>query len=812
MQLGGVTAQEVYSISGRVLVNGTDIGADVKSVSVGRDIPEGLPGSSAAFQASTATVVADMSALVSSRTQHPWNRSGVWPPSPADTVEIWLSDGVNEWRQIKGSVEEPSGDTDSAQVTFTVVDRYKALERTVNLPALSDAMPSLIDANYYRYIGLQSCYVTDSVLRQAGRYATPSMSSGCFISVPFQGSTWPERGYCVSSAKLAPDEIGNAYPNWYTSPYGLKVHNLNASYSPLIWSGQDTVFDQPMEITQEIVDNLGSSTFIYVSFAAGQLVLAVSNTAVFARYYPSTGAFVNLAQVPKSAIDRVTLRFSRSGDTLTAEIRTRSTGGVVSEPVSGTTTLLAGDLAGPVSAIRATGAGAQGAFQAAYPTTAWSRIGQSATAVLHVDPRGRNRLVGLPAQINVSSTELLSQQAEAEFASWWIDENDVLQWWDRDLLLARPSAGTLTAADHVKSIPWTHGHGALRREVSVDYRSTSVTAKWRTDLTLWEGSGETYSEGDIEETFVNVPEDEIWLGVDYENPTRYSTITPNYYAINRGIRTVIGGIAIGSEGAERLTGSIAPGVRRVTDNSFAFSVQVNALATGEQAALQFPQESSTDTALWSRWRGKNLPILRGKKKIVFRDGRATASLSGPSTVPDFVHDAGWWIQTPEYAQDTADYVASIVTVDRPLIEGIETMPVFNLQVGDVITVSDPEVMGVCIRALVIGNNIDADFGAGTATQSLNLRPLSVVSNGRVWGDFGATYDGQSWGDFGDDYAGQTWADFGKDWGDIGCAPSPALPQHRWAEFGSSQAGRTWKQFADVRDGNSWAGFGSDPLK
>ncbi|MGP9490046.1 hypothetical protein ACT3R5_15950 [Glutamicibacter sp. AOP5-A2-7] len=760
MQAGGVATREVYSISGRVLVNGTDIGADVKSVSVGRDIPDGLPGSSAAFQAATATVVADMSALVSSRTQHPWNRSGIWPPSPANTVEIWLSDGANEWRQIKGSVEEPSGDADSAQVTFTVVDRYSALRRTVNLPALSDAMPALTDANEYRYIGLQSTYVTDAVLRQAGRYATPSMSGGCFISVPLQGSTWPERGEVRTSIKLLADESGQAYPNWFVSPYGLKVHNLEATYTPFVWSGEDTVFDQPMELTQEIVDGLGGSTFLYVTFGLGSLVLAMSNTQVFARYYPSSGAYVNLVQVSKSGIDRVTARFSRSGSTLTAEIRTRSTGGVVSEPVSGTTTLLAGDLAGPVSLIRATGPGAQGAFQAAYPATAWSRIGQSASAVLHVAAAGRNSLVGLPAQINAEATDLLAQQADAEFASWWIDENDVLQWWDRGVLVGQPSAATLTAADHVKSIPWTHGHGSLRREVSVDYRVPTVTQKWRTDLTLWEGSGETYNQGELDDLFVNVPDDEIWLGVDYQNPTRYSADTPNYYVINRGIRTVIGGIAIDNNGDERTTNSVQPGVRRVTDNAYAFSVQIALLGADEQAALQFPQEYLTDTALWSRWRGKNLPILRGKKKLAFQDDRAIASLSGPAMVQDFVHDVGWWIQNQSYAQSTADYAAAIVTVDQPLIDGIEIMPVFNLQVGDVITVSDPEVMGLTIKALVTSNNVDADFTAGSASQSLGLRPLTVTNNGATWEQWGAVMDSRTWRTFGSEQAGNTWQDWG----------------------------------------------------
>lgn len=760
MQAGGVATREVYSISGRVLVNGTDIGADVLSVSIGRDIPDALPGSSASFQAATATVVADLSGVAATRTQHPWNRNGVWPPSPADTVEIWLSDGSNEWRQIRGSVEEPSGDSSSPQVTFTVVDRYAPLRRTVNLPALSDAMPSLVDANEYRYVGLQAAYVTDAVLRQAGRYATPSMSDGCFCSVPFQGSTWPERGDLRTSIKLAADESGNSYPNWYTSPYGLKVHNLEATYRPYIWSGQDTVFDQPLEITQEIVDSRGASTFVYVTFGAGSLVLAISSAEVFARYYPSNGPYVALAQISKSGIDRVTIRFSRSGNTLTADIRTRTTSGALSDAVSGSAPIVAGNLAGPVTLIRATGIGAQGAFQAAYPATAWSRLGQVASAALHVAASGRNSLIGLPAQINVEAAEILSAQADAEFASWWIDENDTLQWWDRGLLVSQPSAAVLTAADHIKNIPWAHGHGSLRREVSVAYRLPLVTQKWRTDLTLWEGPGETYNQGDTEETVINVPDDEIWLGVDTENPTRYSKDTPNYYVLNRGIRSVIGGIAVGVDGTERQTNSVIPGLRKVNDTAFAVTVQVAALFADEQAALQFPSGYAGDTLLWPKWWNKPLPVLRGKKKLVFQDDRVAAPQVGPSTVPDFVHDVDWWIQRKDYAQATADYAAAIVTVDQPLIDGIEIMPVFNLQAGDVITVQDPEVMGLTIKALVTSNNIDADFSAGSATQSLGLRPLSVTKNGATWAEFGAAKSSLTWGAWGISRDPDTWADFG----------------------------------------------------
>lgn len=762
MQAGGVATRDVYSISGRILINGQDIGADVKTVTVGRDIPEGLPGSSAAFQAATLEVVADLSPETGSKVQHPWNRAKNWPPAPSDMVEVWLSDGASEWQQIKGNVTEASGDTDSPEVSFTVVDRYPALNRPVNIPALSESMPSLVDANEYRYIGMQSTYITDSVLRQAGRYCTPPMSDGCFVSVPFQGSTWPERGTCTYSVRNQPDETAVSFPSWFTSPYGLKVHNLEARYDPLIWSGQDTVFDQPMEITQEIVDNRGASTFVYVGFAAGQLAIAYTNTHFFARYYPSSGAYTSLVTIPKGDNRRVTARFSLFGNVLTAEVRTLASNGVVSDTTSGTVSILSGDLTGPVTRIRATGAGSQGAFQAAYPRTAWTRIGYQPNAVIHAAASGRNHLVGVPTQINQNAADLLNQQAEAEFASWWIDENDILQWWDRNLLTSRSPVATLTAADHVKQIQWQHDHNALRRAVHVDYQQPTVTQKWRTDLTLWEGNSETYSQGDTDEIIVEAPRDEIWLGVDYENPTPYTLETPNYWVLNRGIRSVMGGIAINVYGEERMTNSVIPTLRRLDDNTFAFGVQVTALATDEQAALQFPQDVSTDTNLYSRWRGKSLPILRGKKKIVLKDARYTAASEGPSTAADLDHSAGWWIQREEFAQQIADHAVPLVTIAQPLIPSLEIMPVFNLQVGDVVTVDDPEVMGISVRALVIGNQITADFTTGQASQSLRLRPLAVTRNGATWEEFGLIKGGTSWQSWAASRPGDSWTNFGSD--------------------------------------------------
>lgn len=759
MQAGSVATRDVYSISGRILLNGTDIGADVKSVRVDREIPEALPGASAKFTAAEATVVADLSNAVSLVPQHPWNRAGGWPPSPADTVEVWLNDGRNEWCQIKGTVDEPSGDTESAVVEFTVVDRYALLNKPASIPALAMSMPSLTDANTYRYIGLQSVYLVDSALRQAGRYCTPFKSPGCFFSAPFQGSTWPETGNLRTSVKRTPDSAGQAYPNWVTTAYGLGVQNVEATYDPFIWSGATTEFTAPLEITQELIPTTGGSSWTYVQFDRGSVCLAMNSSTIFARYYDVDGSSTDLATIARSTHQRVTAKFRRLSSGVEGALCCLTSAGTVTQVVRGTTNVGSNDLKGPVTRIRVTGDSSIGATQAAYPTQDWQTLRFSPSAVIHASNTGRNSLTGVPEQLNVPAADMLEEIADAEFASWWIDELGILQWWDRAAFINRGVAATLDADDHVRKIPWRHNRGSLISKAYVDYQATIVTYRWRTDLTLWQGSGETFNQGDDEEEIISVPNDEIWFGVDVDNPTRYSQNTPNYFVINRGIRSVIGGIAVGDNGAERQTNSISMTLRRITDSAYAYRVSINALQANEQAALELPSEYTTDTALWARWRGSGLPILRGKKKIQFIDDRAQGDVSGPSLAPDYVHDVGWRIQNRSYAVSTAEYIASISTKDQPVIEGIEIMPVFNLQVGDIITVNDPNTMGISIRAIVTGNHIDADFVEGSADQRLDLRPLAVTKNGATWADFGTKYTG-TWNDFGTERSGETWSQFG----------------------------------------------------
>jgi len=763
LQAGGVAVRDVYQVSGKVIINGVDVGASVEDIGLDRDIPSGLPGGGG-FRSASGTVTATVGDDVEVRPPSPWAPRGNWPPKPMDRVEIILSDGTREWTQFKGTVKDPSGTATSRTVTFTVQDNYQPLNDLVNVPALSESMPHLSDGNYYRYIQLHSIFITDFVLRQVGRHATPRRSVGDVVGATMIGSTWPERGTIIESQKDTPDGGTIMFPNWVNTPYGMAVQNVSAEYEPNIWSGtpgDGRLHNRPVEITQEVLSNSGDPTYLRARFwGGGRVALIQYETAIRLSYYDLAGSATTLLQVPSAGKIRATARFSMTGTTLSAELRTLNADGTVNH--EGTATHEVGQsLNGQIDHVWAHGQGAQGAFQVAFPPAGreWDVLGFQPNAVFHAAPFSRNHLVGFPAQVNVPAIDLINDQADAEFAQWWIDEHDVLQWWDRGLLAQQSSVGVLTGVDHIRDMPWSYDFDAARRSVAVKYKEPSVTQRWRTNLTLWQGGSNTLQMGDEDETFVNVPNDEIWLGVHWQDPYRYALNNSTYWP-RRGIGTVVGGITVDDDGNERQTGSIIVELRRITELSYVFSTRITALGADEQAALQFASERETDSTLWARWYGENLPILRGKKKIELLDETVTSEIRGPEMAPAYEHNAGYWIQEASYAGTTADYAAASLTDPSPRIEQADIMPAFNLQVGDVITLSDPEVTGLQIIGLVTGNSIDADLANGSATQRISLTPRAITVDGARWVDFGEARRGDTWNDFGADWSGDTWAEFG----------------------------------------------------
>lgn len=729
MQAGGVRNTDVYQVQANLWINGTDVATDVQSVSVERDIPSGLPGSGGGLRAASGSVTATRGDDVSSQVQHPWNRTGNWPPQPMDSVRLDLSDGESSWQQLHGAVDGAVGDASSRQVSFDMVDHYQALDRQVTIEPLLDAMPALEEAATARYIGLQSSYVTDRVLRSVGRFATPPMASGCIVSAPLMGSTWPERGVLNSSIR----NTDGAYPAWTGTNYGVAVQDVDARYAPAIHSGENGVFNRPLEITAEWLPNMegsnirvyfGATNYLSIVFTATSAVVRFTNTA---NMNIRTAVRVDAAGTKQ----RVTARFTLSGNTLSASVRSSMGNGDVIDEGSGSITVPAGSFSSPMTEVRIVGPGTIGAFQVGFPATPFPVVGYERSAVISTTSTARNALKVLPSIVNVKATSLLNSQANAELASWWIDETNVLRWMDRGTLRSRPPVGTLTTADHVKNITWAHNFESVRSSVTVKWKDPIVDRRWRTDLTLWESSGGKIYEGDVQEEIISVPADEVWImpaGVDLtpQQGLKVRVTASNTAAemlrINYGQWTIVGGIRTDTSGNQALSSSINARFTKITDDAFKVTVTCGSITTGA-GLLQLPTETGVLPGLWSAERGRNLPVLRGKGKAKLVDAATTSATTGPANAPEHIIDAGWWIQYPEQAQAIADAAAAIVTVPQPMITGLDIVPVFNLQLGDVVTVNAPDVMGITITGVVTSNRLGIDFESASVDQSISLRPV-----------------------------------------------------------------------------------------
>lgn len=775
MQGGGVAVRDTYQVSGRVFVNGTDVGASVEAVSVDRDIPSGMP-SDTSFRSASGTVTATVGVGVAEMVSTPWRTDGVWPPKPMDDVEVVLSDGARQWTQFKGHVSDVSGHSGTRTVTFTVQDNYQSLDRPARIPALSSMMPALEKVPEQRFIGLESTFITDWVLRAAGRYATPPRAGWNVVSATLQGSMWPERGTLLESRRLTSGGQQADYPSWHITDYGLCASNVQATYEPTHHASRPSrITEYPVELTQEIIAHEDGEAGLYCRFpGGGMVVLYHTPNWIRANYYTPDNEHVVLVSVPKEGKKRASAHFYVINGTLYTELRSTDTQGNMVIEGAGEHSV-GSTLNGTLEWVRVRGTAPQGAFQVSFPGDVWASLAFEPNAIIHATGQDRNALIGIPEQLDRSARELLDEQATAEFAQYWIDEMDTLHWWDRGLLAQRSSVGTLTGSEHVKALPWSHNYDSVKHQVSVKFVEPSRTLRRRTNLTLWQGRGETLEGGDDSEIFINVPDDEIWLGVDYENWVRYSNATQNFDRINQGRGTVLGGIRIDADGHEYPSMQVMPSIRRVTDSTYVVETSIGEnLSVDEQAALQFVSEQQYNASLRGRWLGEKLPILRGKVRITLTEESRASQVTGPSNAPDYEHAAGFWIQEAARAGRVADYAAASLTQPRPTVEALDIMPVFNLQVGDMVIVHVPEAVGLEVRGVVTSNNISANFPEGSATQRISLLPTAVRHvdtpipppdeelSGVSWEQFGAAHSWAEWWRFGESHRGYKWGTFGGD--------------------------------------------------
>ena len=742
-----VSRRDVYSPSVSAVVNGSVL--DASSVQVDRELPDSLVGGGLAAASATFTAVAGGD--VSGRVATPWDAGSQWPPVPESPASVSMDAGDGPVSVLAGGrVASASGGTPGREVSVEVADAYQSLDRPISWDGLADAMPALTEATTQRYVSLHASYVTDRILRHCGWFATPPRAGFTALSVPAMGSMWPESGRVESCERYG----ASGYPAMFTEPWGKGVSMVDA------WYYRQAAYS---------VKGRGRVEFTAIAGRTnGGTMHMVARTDSWERYRLSWtdstaslwvtdagGSYVSIAQLPRSVGSFIYATVEYVSDT-SVRVIFRVDGASTTSVV----TVVSPLATQPLTYFQIVGDGVGGGFQVSFPSVSGMLAGWEPNAVIYDRSSAANHLLVMPPVEGENCADLLAQQCAAQNATYWIDETGVLRWWDMARLEARSSVATLTADDDIAEagFSWSHDLSAVKRQVSVDWREPLVEGGWRTNVDLWQGGGktvETTGANNPVEDWINVPDDEVWIMPDLSlNRVGSGSVSDFNYAWG----SHYGGIIAGSGGAAdewaQLHGSLIMSIERVNDRAFKYAITWTGV---EPVAMRTPGlETASD--IWRVRRDFDLPILRGKKKYTFGDMTYRAAQTGPPTAPDHVIDAGWWIQTADQAQITADYAAARLTVPQPVLSSVALVPVPGLQLGDMVTVVDDSVSRLTVRGIVVGDSRSIDAGM-SVSHSVAVRPVAVTRNGVTWAEWASVARPQSWTEWATSEGG-TW----KQWG------------------------------------------------
>lgn len=661
----------------------------------------------------------------------PWDPGTVWPPVPETAASVRMDTGGGMVSLLtNGRVMSADGGASAREVGVEVADQYQSLDRSISWDAVAGAMPPL-EWNWdrRRYVSMNSIAVTDMILRHCGWYSTPPRLPWIALSVPGQGTMWPERGTVEWAGRRSLPNLAG-YPTWTNTPWGIGVSDFQGDYR----LGGNMVLKERghLEMTALVT---APSDFSRIELSAensnGLARLTWTSSQVRVEVRGTGGTFTTAVQVPiSSGLAYATVRYVSDTQAYCTIRHGGQTAGaaVAIDPLLATST---------VRLARITSTGASSGFQVAFPSTEGGLEGWVPNAQLRPRVSQRNFLEVLPSMEGGNCADLLAQQCEAEAATYWIDETGVLQWWDLARLEARSSVATLTSDDDIAEpgFTWSHSMSSVKSRTEVSWRQPLREWKANHGVTLHQGNGKTMQPGDDNvEEWLNVSDDEVWIMPDL---VLDRLGTDDMTAFNYGHGSAYGGVLAAADSdteqwANPPWGSLLMTVERVTDRAFKMVTSWNSTRS---AVLRTPSEAST-SSLWRVRRNFDLPIIRGKAKFMFTDRIAYSAQSGPVTAPEHSVDAGWWIQDAGQAQYTADYYGARVTIPQPVLSSVSLVPVPGLQLGDMVEVRDEAVTRLTIRGLIVADSkaISADMDLSHAVA---IRPLYVTRNGVTWQEWAA---------------------------------------------------------------------------
>lgn len=676
----GSAPREVDTPRAQVVVNGVE--RDVDSVSVTRELGGGgVPGVSGLASASGDVTWSQAEDVLAGPGASPWKRTGGFPPAPGTAVSVATgSEYQGVFSALTGVVDSTGADSGGV-VSSSLIEPVDILRRRVVIPPLMAVMPSdtSFPGNGFRRVGLYADTIAVMALRACGVGATPLLPPGFVgVSVPLQGSAWPERGTAILARR---DTNTEAIPTFRSAPFGYAASDLFATYSP---SGTLTK-TAGFEIALSVGPSHDGIGIVQANLVAGEFVrLRVGQGSASAETPAGASLFL-----PLGSAERVTLRVVGTSWTLT--VGTASTSGTVS--VTGTTVESVRVQVTPFAT-----PGQIGGVMVGNLPAGWY-MGQVPNMRLTVAGSLSGAINASPA-IDGDVLDVVMDIAKATCRAVWWDEDGVLQWVPGDTLLGRAPVTTLTSTDHLESLGWSESLADTYASVRVDYEVPTTAVSLWPNITVYEGGG-SMEAGQVKTETIGPGADEDWIQTDSTLSVLGAGEGGDF---NRERGSYGGGVWIWDDGSQHgwatTNGWLTVTMAKVNDRAWLLTHTVPAsLPATDAVRLETIDDTQTWSGIWPVHRSKPLPMIRAFGRTKWSNDDYEVVGAGPRGAAQYRHDGGRWVQGATITSVGA-FLSTWLTSPRPVARDVSVIHDARVQVGDVVDVVDTHAHGVTLRALI----------------------------------------------------------------------------------------------------------------
>lgn len=709
-----------------VRVNG--VVRDIESVSWGTEMSGDLPDqviATGGIGGAKGTITWAPQSAVQSRPVSPWAKVADWPPSSGDLVQVQVTDGVTTWTRFTGVIDRTTGGPTGYQ--STIQDFRDRVTGKVTHQALLRYMPPYQGGGEYRRIGLTNQWVLTTALRASGIYNTPPIESLSMMSMPLQGSVWPEYGDLSNAEGLN----GAAHAQFITSPWGYSAANFTATVIPNSSRAVDS--SAPLQLSMLRAPDHADTAELSAIFAGTRVRLRIDGAGlVNAQWVNSAGTTTTVVQLTGNQIgDSEAVSLLIKGNTW--ELRS-SNGATASASQSRTSGLTLSSMIVTASA----GARIAG-VQVSSPTSATQehRSTRFVRDMTFTYPGIGSEMSMSPALRDRSVPDLVNEVTRAVLIATWWDETGVLRLVPSNQLRGLEPMAELSTTDDITAIAWEDSLLAVRSKVEVTWKSALITKSREARLELWRARTDTLVQGaDTIEDFVTPEPGVEWFGVD-RTLGRLNDSNWGAYNLRRGSYC---GIWLSNSAGDPDPRSA--NVTITSENLYADSMKITTTAISVPSGLEANTETHPEAiALKAYLRGQSLPVVRGRGRAEWVDDMYSVSTgSGRGSV--LSHDVGYWGHTYDaggtVASRIGDWIAGQVAAPQPTITDMGVIYDPRRQLGDVYTIKS-DWLGIELRVLVVG--LTEDHGDGSH-QSLTVRVIKATNTrGVTYDDLEAAWTG-----------------------------------------------------------------------